>query len=203
MDRNTIIGLVMIFAIFIGFTIYNQPSKEELEKIQQRRDSLALVQMKRDSARIVMDQGNLQADEDQLISDQPTQAESSEMRDKLGRFANAGMGEDKEFIIENEVMKIRISKKGGKILNVRLKDYLTYDTLPLDLFNHNNPKFGYTFFSNSRIINTSDLYFEPFYTDKKWQDKDSLFITEDDSLRFAMRLYTSNGDSLINKNQYI
>lgn len=203
MDKNTIIGLVMIFAIFIGFTIYNQPSKEQLEKIQQRRDSLALVQIKRDSARIVMDQVNQQAGENQLISDQPTQAESSEMRDKLGRFANAGTGEDKEFIIENEVMKIRISKKGGKILNVRLKDYLTYDTLPLDLFNHNNPKFGYTFFSNSRIINTSDLYFEPFYTDKKWQDKDSLFITEGDSLRFAMRLYTSNGDSLINKNQYI
>jgi len=203
MDKNTIIGLVMIFAIFIGFTIYNQPSKEELEKIQHRRDSLTLVQIKRDSARIVMDQVNPQAGEDQLISDQPSQAETSAMRDKLGSFANAGTGEDKEFIIENDVIKIRISNKGGKILNVRLKKYQTYDTLPLDLFNHDNPKFGYTFFSNSRIINTSNLYFEPFYTDKQWQGKDSLYVSGTDSLSFAMRLYTSNGDSLFNKNQYI
>ncbi len=203
MDRNTIIGLLMIFAIFIGFTIYNQPSKEELEKIQHRRDSLAMVQMQRDTSRIAVEEVNQKNEDSQLSAREFTQAETTEMRDKLGYFANAGRGEDKEFVIENDVIKIRISKKGGKILNVRLKKYQTYDSLPLDLFNHNNPKFGYTFFSNSRIINTSDLYFEPFYTDKNWQGKDSLFVTENDTLSFAMRLYTSNGDSSFNKNQYI
>ncbi len=40
MNRNTIIGLVLIFAIFIGWSYWMQPSEEELE--QQRQEQLAV-----------------------------------------------------------------------------------------------------------------------------------------------------------------
>ena len=44
MDRNSIIGLVLIAAIFIVFSIVNKPSKEQVEAANKRQDSLALVE---------------------------------------------------------------------------------------------------------------------------------------------------------------
>ena len=49
MDRNTILGLVLIFALFIGYSWWSAPSKEELEAKRKTQDSLALVQMQTDS----------------------------------------------------------------------------------------------------------------------------------------------------------
>ena len=46
MDKNTIIGLIIIFGIFIGWSIWMTPSKEELEKRQRAEDSVAMVQQK-------------------------------------------------------------------------------------------------------------------------------------------------------------
>ncbi len=40
MDRNTIIGLVTIFVILIGFSYINRPSQEQLEATQRRSDSI-------------------------------------------------------------------------------------------------------------------------------------------------------------------
>src|SRR5690554_2563649 len=47
MDKNTIIGLLLITAIIIGFSIYNRPSQEQLATQQRMRDSLALVEQQR------------------------------------------------------------------------------------------------------------------------------------------------------------
>ena len=41
---NSIIGIVLIFIILIGFSVYNQPTPEQLEALQQKRDSLELQQ---------------------------------------------------------------------------------------------------------------------------------------------------------------
>ena len=41
MDKNTVIGLLLITAIIIGFTIYNRPSQEQIAEQQRLRDSLA------------------------------------------------------------------------------------------------------------------------------------------------------------------
>jgi YidC/Oxa1 family membrane protein insertase len=49
MDRNSIIGLVLIFLILIGFAWYNQPSEAELKARKQQSDSITLVKMKEDS----------------------------------------------------------------------------------------------------------------------------------------------------------
>jgi YidC/Oxa1 family membrane protein insertase len=45
MDRNSIIGLVLIAAILIGYQIYNAPSPEELAALQVQQDSLAQVEI--------------------------------------------------------------------------------------------------------------------------------------------------------------
>ncbi len=47
MDKNTIIGLLLITAIIIGFSIYNRPSQEQIAAQKRMQDSLALVEMER------------------------------------------------------------------------------------------------------------------------------------------------------------
>jgi len=208
MDRNTIIGLLLIFVIFIGFTIYNQPSKEEKERMQHQQDSLAFVQQQRaDSVAVLRDQRAQRAQQQEqpveieTTSGQPVVA--SELHDRLGLFANAGIGDDQQYIIENDVIKIILSNKGGKIVNVELKDYQTYDSLPLFLFNDNDIKFGYTFFSNNRTINTNNLYFRPFVNGNELTGNRTLNVSGENALSFSMRLYTNLDEENINPNSYI
>jgi YidC/Oxa1 family membrane protein insertase len=193
MDRNTITGLVLIFAIFVGYIYFTQPSEEELLRRQHVADSISMVrasQARRDS---LLREHQLKQPEQQAT--QPggaaalDSAQQAALASRLGYFAGAATGDDKGFILENEKIKLFLTSKGGKIVNVELKDYQTYDSLPLFLYNNDDTQFGYTFFSANRSINTSDLYFTPHYADRRFDGKDSLFVAGDDSLTFAMRLH--------------
>ena len=45
MDRNQVLGLLLIGAILIGFSVFNQPSPEELQALKYKRDSLEQVEI--------------------------------------------------------------------------------------------------------------------------------------------------------------
>lgn len=209
MDKNTIIGLLLILAIFVGYSIITTPSAEQRLRQQQIQDSIADVRMRntriQDSLRQLRAEntdtqaGNLQ-EQSQVSAD--SNAETAALTNKLGVFAGSGTGEKKYFVLENEVIKLKISNKGGKIVNVQLKDYQTYDSLPLILFNNEVNSFGYTFFANNRSINTNDLYFQPHYNSLFQSGNDSMFVSGSDSLSFSMRLYVDEGDGF-NPNRYL
>jgi YidC/Oxa1 family membrane protein insertase len=166
MDKNTIIGLVLIFAIFIGFSILNQPSKEEIERRQRIQDSIAQVNRQRDSLLKIK-----HAESEEIAEVEKREVDTTlsqeqlalENLDRLGVFASSATGASEEYLIENEHLRIWISNVGGKIINVELKEYKTFDSLPLVLFNNDDLIFGYTFFANSRRINTDKLYFQPIF----------------------------------------
>jgi len=203
MDRNTILGLLLILAIFIGYTIYTSPSEAERLRRQQVQDSIARVQEQqarvRDSIeRVRQASAKEQSEPSRVVTEKIPEDDSlvkSQLFDRLGVFASAGKGEQKYHILENEKIKVRISNQGGKIVNVELKGYQTYDSLPLVLYNNNNTKFGYTFFASNRSINTDQLYFRPVYPDGAAKDRDSVYVSGNDSLKFAMRLYTDQETS--------
>ena len=44
MDKNTVIGFILMAAVLIGFSIYNQPSEAEIARQQQLREKLKTVQ---------------------------------------------------------------------------------------------------------------------------------------------------------------
>ena len=43
-DKNTLIGILLLLALFVGFSIFNRPSQEEVERQKRYRDSIAQVQ---------------------------------------------------------------------------------------------------------------------------------------------------------------
>ncbi|MBC8485809.1 MAG: membrane protein insertase YidC [Bacteroidetes bacterium] len=197
MNRNTIIGLVLIFAILFGFWYFNKPSEEEIAADRHRQDSIAQVRRTEDSiARIMLAERRKQDSIRKAQEVQTTQVvatDSSQInvvnRDKLGIFTNSSVGQDKLYILENEVMIITVSAKGGKIISVQLKEFHTYDSLPLILFDPDKTNFGLTFFANNRIINTNDLYFQVY--------------GDGGSSNLSMRLYADASATSFNKNNYI
>lgn len=159
MDRKSIIGIILIFAILVVFSIINQPSKEEIEAARHRKDSIAQVELQK---ALLEQQKSEQEKQNNAISVSDTLS-SEELQklktDQLGIFGNAAVGEEEFSTIENNLLKITFSNKGGRIYSVELKDYMRYDSLPLILFDGSENLFGLNFFAQNRSINTNQLFF--------------------------------------------
>jgi YidC/Oxa1 family membrane protein insertase len=165
MDRNSIFGILIIFAILIVFSIINQPSQEQIEAAKRRQDSIAQVEAQR----------TLQLEQEKLKIDTAEQAETEtpdsittgkslqEKIDQFGVFGNAGIGTPELYTLENNLMKITFSNKGGRIYSVELKNYQTHDSLPLILFEGDESIFGLNFFAQNRSIQTEQLFFTPTF----------------------------------------
>jgi YidC/Oxa1 family membrane protein insertase len=206
MNRNTIIGLIIIFGLMIGFSLLTRPSKEEIQRKKQIQDSLMVVQQRRiDSLSLVEKIRREQDSLRQLVSDtsvkspgQPSdqnQAKPSVRAEELGAFAGTVHGEESIYYIENEYIRLGISTKGGKVVYAELKDYITFDSMPLVLYDPKSVVFGFSFFANNRLINTDNLYFKPQWKDPGTSGKQEILFTGTDTLRFGMRLYANGSDT--------
>jgi YidC/Oxa1 family membrane protein insertase len=207
--KNTIIGFVLIFGILIGYYFLTAPSKEELIEQRHRQDSIMNVQRQRDSIAMVAQSERLKNEGQNGIQDTVIQSvtgspekDISVLRDQFGSFALAANGEEKKYYIENDLIRIGLSSKGGKIVYVELKNYKTWDGQPLVLLESDTSQFGLSFFANNRTINTGGFYFQPEWIDGAGQGKDTIVVSGDQQAQFALRLYAS-ADSTVRKDQYI
>jgi YidC/Oxa1 family membrane protein insertase len=207
MDRNNIIGLVLIFGLISLFTWWNKPSQEEKLAMEQYRDSVAQVQAYNDS--VLMAENILrqqaQQQQEEVINNTPEVADEDVLtevkKQKFGLFAGASEGEDISYTLENDVMILTISAKGGRPLSVELKDYQTYDSLPLILFSGEQNSLGFSFFSQNRLINTNEFYFNPVWKDRGFESN-TMTVSGEEQQTFAMRLYTDR-EGTVNPDQYI
>jgi YidC/Oxa1 family membrane protein insertase len=167
MDKKSIIGIGLIFAILVVFSLVNQPSKEEIEASKRKQDSIAQVNV--EIALQQQKQKEQQATEQAVSSTEPVSSEKAaqDKVDEYGVFAVAAVGEEKFTTIENNLMVITFSNKGGKIYSIRLKNYQTHDSLPLMLFDGPKTLFGLNFFAQNRSIQTDQLFFEQLGGKKK------------------------------------
>ena len=161
MDKNTWIGFALIAAVIIGFSFLNRPSKEELAERKRVQDSIALVQQmewetKQLSEKIAQE---LQANQNQTTS---TTAE--QLVAVYGAFAPSAQGQDGLVVLENELVRIGVDRRGGDIAKAELKNYKAYgDTVnPLCLFQADENELNFTLVTNNnRVLSTKNLYFEP------------------------------------------
>ena len=203
MNKNSIIGIILIIGILVGWTIWVTPSKEEIARQREIQDSIYQVNRARyiqDSIRFVEAQN---AAEQQLMA-QPENGVASDavMRDKYGVFATTATGEEKLYTIENDVLTMTLTTKGAFVKTVELKDYKTWDSLPLVGFDENTSKFNLSFFASNRNINTIDLFFTPYLNNYQY-DGDENIVVGEKPLVFSMRAYSDNLTDVLNPNQYI
>ncbi|KGE13778.1 membrane protein insertase YidC [Sphingobacterium deserti] len=147
MDRNTLIGLVLIFGILAGSFYLMKPSEQELKQEQKLQDSIKRAK----------DGLTPLADTNKVVA--ATAVDSSAV---LGKpFGTARLGEEQIVTLENEKIIAKISSKGGQVKSVELKDETNYDGKPLMVLDENHNSFGLLFKANGENINTSELNFTP------------------------------------------
>ena len=203
MDKNTIIGLVIISVLLIGYMFLSRPSKEEIAERQRVQDSIAHEQMvKEEEARVAAELLKEEAEKaekeaaamaDTLSPEQIDSIRNIKLRNEHGIFAKAVVGENKFTVIENNKMIITFLNKGGKIYSVQLKDYVTFNKEPLVLFeNDENSTFGVVLSVNGKPLVTNNMYFEPMLAGGKTPTGDTIKVGEND-LNFVMRLNADAG----------
>ncbi len=186
MDKNTILGFVLIGLILIGFSVLNRPSEEEVARQQRYNDSIALVQEAQ--AAVQAQQQKQQTSQPADSTLQTVTTDTTALADAFGAFNVVASGVEKTVVLENELVKLNVSTKGGRIVSAQLKKYQTHDTLPLILFNETESNMGFTIVTNNnRVVNTSNLFFEQ-----------NGAITKDNkgNQTLTMRLKTSGNASL-------
>ncbi len=213
MNKNSILGFVLIAAIMIGYSIWMAPSKEELAAKKRKQDSIAMVMQRyNDSAsraeKAALESRNkLKTEKVQKIktaqkqqSAKTTNEKTSGIAKGYGAFSSATRGKEKYFTIETDLAKFSISKKGGFINSVELKKYKTWDQRPLYLFDSTTSRFGISFFENNNVISTNQLYFSVV---GRHSGKNSYVVSGNDSLHIDMRVYANNPNGTIDSTRYI
>ncbi len=188
MDKNSIIGLLLIGGILIGWMFYTKPSEEELAKRQQQiqLDSINQYNQQEKTKALVSKSQSLTPINTLTDSTTTNDSLKSILKKKVyGDFVEASTGENKILTLENDVMKVNVSTKGGRIASVELKKYKTFDGKPLFLFDADSSKQAIEFKAYSKTVSTDSLYFVP---------EGSAFIIsgEKETKSLAMRLYAGS-----------
>ena len=103
MDKNTILGFVLIALIVIGFSQLNKPSEKELAAKKRYNDSITLVEQNKIEDAGKASKGAVSKDS-LAVNDSTSKVKNA---DAFGDFSAASQGTEKFFTIENEVVKIK------------------------------------------------------------------------------------------------
>src|SRR5690349_21330979 len=113
MDKNSIIGLVLIGVLIIAYSIYTQPNEAEIKAMKHKRDSVLAVEQAKQKAEEETKEKALAIDTSHVAQNDSAKAAMAEQQ--LGAFASAGTGEEKTYRLENDLMIVTVSSKGGRI----------------------------------------------------------------------------------------
>ena len=159
LDINSIIGFLLIGAILLYMLWQNQPTPEQLaeqEKAKQEQLATQAAQVATDALTLTDNANN------KLTSDSVALAR---MKNKIGDFAYAlslPSATDTTTTFENEVLALKIDNKGGFVSEVKLKNYVNHDSVPIYLIKDGSSVFNLNFAtSDNSTLNSSNLYFQP------------------------------------------
>ena len=145
MDKNTLVGAILIGAVVIGFSIYSRPSQEEMERAQHYQDSIETV---------------VQQQEEQMLKAKQAEAAQVLQADSTSQFFAHTQGTEQFTTLENNVVQITLSNKGGRVSKAMLKEYNDQQKQPLVLFDGDDASLNIGFEGKNENILSSNLYFE-------------------------------------------
>ena len=158
MNKNNIIGFLLIAVVLIGFSWYNQPSKEE-ERAAFVQDSIAKAK------HAEMEKANKVA-----ASKRQAEAKAKVEADSTALFHSALTGEEKKIVLKNNKVELTLNTKGGTVEKAVIKGYVGHDLKVKDgsadqkdvtLFDGADQSLKFMLEAKEANIITSDLYFTP------------------------------------------
>ena len=163
LDINSIIGFILIFGILLFMMWQNAPSEEELKaqeaEKQAQIDAQKKAEAEKENTKIVTTEDFTEAKDS---------AQVAALQSKIGAFAYSvatATSSEKEINVQNEVLDLKFNTKGGHLSEVRLKQFVDFDSVPIYIVKDGNSVFNLQFqTTDNRTLNTKDLYFQPTVT---------------------------------------
>lgn len=149
MDKNTIIGFVLIAALLIGFSWYTKPSEEEIAQ-QRKQDSITAIAK--------------QKAEQQLETEKQTAQANAALanQDTTKTFYKALNGKAQNVVLKNSKLELTLNTKGGVVEKAVIKGFKdNEDRKDLTLFDSQNQSLKFMLAGKETNIITTDLYFIP------------------------------------------
>ena len=150
MNKDTIIGFVLIALVLIGFSWYNQPSAEEIEAAR-KQDSIAAA---------IRDNAAKQKETEEAT--RKAKAEAAAKSDSTALFFSALNGTSQTIVLKNGKVELTFDTKGGTISKAIIKDFEDRDNKKdVTLFNEETQQMNFMLAGKSENIITKDLFFKP------------------------------------------
>jgi len=157
-DKQSMIGFLLIGAILLFMLWQNQPSEEEIAAQKAQEEQVEAQEAAAEKA----------SQTDAVVESTTPQNDSLALeryKATLGSFAYSATlpsATDDVTELENDVLALKVSNKGGFITEARLKNFKSYDSVPVYLIKDGNSRFNLTFSTtDNRTLNSENLYFEP------------------------------------------
>lgn len=144
MDKNTLVGFALIGAVIVGFGIYNRPSQEERVRAQHYQDSIQQVIQQ----------------QEEIKKAQEAAAEKSIRIDSTSVFFQATQGKEQLITLENDLLQLTLSNKGGRVCKAMLKEYKDQKHEPLVLFDEKDASLSFGFEGKNENILSDQMFFE-------------------------------------------
>ena len=141
MDKNSLIGFILIAFVLIGFTFFNQPSAEQIA-MQERADSVQKAKS--------------QEKEDPSLDSTKATSDSTVF------YQAVAHGASKTITLQNKDLIVKLNTKGGCIERVILKNYKDKTRKnPVTLFTPKDAAINFSFIGKQDNLNTAELFFTP------------------------------------------
>ena len=165
-DVNTIVGFLLIGGILLYMLWQNSPTPEELEAQQAEKEKTEQIENDNRTTEVLSQKDILleKATTGLSVASSGDSLGLSKLQNRLGSFAYSGTlpsATNATTVIENEVLKLTVSNKGGYIVEAKLKEHTIYDGSPVYLIKDGNSSLNLQFSAENRLLNSQDLYFEP------------------------------------------
>lgn len=152
MDKNSVIGFVLIAAIFLGFTVFENKRAAKYAEVKAQQDSIALAQMPFDSSS-VLSLGE-SSDEASVASN----VTAPVYKDSCLQAASDVNSVPEMVVLENSKIRIQLTTKGAQPYSVKVKDYYNYDSTELYLFRPGQSEYSLRVYAGE-YIKTSNFNF--------------------------------------------
>ena len=150
MNKDTLIGFLLIALVLIGFSWWNQPSQEEIDAYQHQQDSIAAAQLAQETK---LDKAKAEAQ---------AAADSTEKGDTTALFYSALNGQSSQVVLKNGKVELTIDTKGGTMTKAVVKGFADKDgNQDVTLYDQKDQQMNFLLAGKQDNIITQDLYFTP------------------------------------------
>jgi YidC/Oxa1 family membrane protein insertase len=201
MDRNTVIGFVLLAILLFAYLFISTKNSRELE-VQKKRydDSVAAITAKKETVAAKKD---------------TTAVVFVKDTSSLGKLLN---GDEKSIVVENEFLKIVFTNKGGQARSIKLKKYNSVAGDPVELENSSTDKLSYPINTSvNQSAQSADLFFNAGNVEKKTDGSQVVtfqvsigsgetithqFIIKPDSYLLDWNVQLTGADKLLTQNAF-